>query len=391
MKNLILILFLSLPAFANQLGYEACDIEEGERKRCEVTMVAGQKEGKEICRALDNSDVILIEAQFSKGKLNGPLVCKDFSNQIYLKANYRDGKLNGEHRDYSKGRHWRDIKEAWLVKYFDNDKQVGMEFFADSKDKILEILPHCWESGETGSNYAFCLSMNFGSFDEAVKKHLSAEVKKRFKEMNRDIENKHQNGKVSFKAKMVDGQYDGEATWYYETGILKSKIQYNKGKQEKAEEFFESGKVKSVKLFKDRLLQKEENFYENGKLSSLIVETQVDGFKKEKIEQFDDQGFRTSEMTRVFRYSNYWGELDGPYRAYSDKGVLYYEGHYKMGKLNGKVTVNYREEKEEELWENGVRKNLIIFDKKSGKPKEKVEYFDDGSEKSRTKLDAPTI
>lgn len=386
---IIITVVTSLHLNAEDNAYESCFLEEAEQKRCEVKTVAGKKEGKETCRALDNSKVILLETQFSNGKLNGPLICRDFLNQVYLQANYVDGKLNGERKDYSKNRSWKNIKEAWMVKYFENGKQVGVELFADQKGKVLEILPHCWENGETGSNFGYCLGLKYGDYDSAVRAHLKTEIAKRFKELNRDIENKYANGKIKFKAKMVNGSYEGEAIWNYENGNLKTKMVYAKGSPIKSEDFFESGKPETIKSFKDGKLEKKETYFENGKLAEILKVTYDKNIRKERYERFDDKGFRQSEYGYSYEYSDYWGRMDGSYRSYDSKGNLDYEATFKNGELDGKVTINSYDRREDEVWVKGRRKETIIYDSKSGKAIEKVEYMNDGSEKNRTKLNGP--
>ncbi len=392
MKILSLVLISSFffgYAHSEEKGYEECFLEEAEQKRCEVKIVAGKKEGKETCRALDNSKVILREAQFSNGNLNGPLICRDFMNQIYMQATYANGKLTGERRDYSKSRSWKNIKEAWMVKYFENGKQIGVELFADKSGNVLEILPNCWENGETGSNFGYCLGLNYGDYDSAVRKHLQTEISKRFKEMNREVETKYSNGKIKFKARLVNGSYDGEAIWNYESGKIKTKLVYAKGVPLKSEDFFESGKPESVKLYKDGKLEKKESYYENGKLSEILKVSYDKHIRKERIERFDDKGFRQSEYGYLYEYNDYWGQMDGPYRSYDSKGVLDYDATFKKGELDGKVTINSIDRREDEVWANGKRKEKVIYDTKTGKPVEKVEYMNDGSEKNRTKLNAP--
>tara|TARA_B110001454_G_scaffold219201_1_gene251876 strand:- start:16818 stop:17999 length:1182 start_codon:yes stop_codon:yes gene_type:complete len=393
MRNLtILILSISYLAHAEFKGYEACFLDDAEKKRCEVKMVAGKKEGKETCRALDNSKVVLLEAQYANGKLNGPLVCRDFMNQVYLQTAYVDDQLNGEHKSYSKSRSWKNIKEAWAISFYENGKQVGMEFFADTKGKVLDILPNCWEKGQmSSSNLGYCLGLKYGDYDSDIRKFLQAEVNKRFKEMNRDIEDKFKNGKVKFKVKMVNGQYDGEAVWNYESGSPNTKTLYAKGVPVKSEEFFESGAVQVTKFFKDGKLEKKETFYENGKLAEIVKATYDNGIRKERIERFNDKGFRETEYGYTYEFSGYWGQIDGPYRTYDNKGNLDYEAYFKNGQLDGKVTINSTDRKEEETWVKGRRKETIVYDVKTGKPIEKIEYMNDGSEKGRTKLNGVKI
>jgi|JI10StandDraft_1071094.scaffolds.fasta_scaffold184899_2 antitoxin component YwqK of YwqJK toxin-antitoxin module len=393
MKSLI-ILIISISHFvhADSKGYEACFLDDAEKNRCEVKIVDGKKEGKETCRALDNSKVILLEAQYAKGKLNGPLVCRDFMNQVYMQTTYVDDKLNGEHKDFSKTRSWRNIKEAWAVKYFENGKQVGMEFYADSKGKVLDILPNCWEKGQfSSSNFGYCLGLKYGDYDADIKKYLQTEVKKRFKEMNRDIEDRYKNGKIKFKARMVDGRYDGEALWNYESGSPNTKTLYAKGVPVKSEEFFESGAPQLVKQFKDGKLEKKETYYENGKLAETVKTTYDDGVRKERIERFDDKGFRETEYGYTYEFSSYWGQMDGPYRTYDAKGRLDYEAYFKNGQLDGKVTINSGNRREDENWVKGKHIDTIVYDAGTGKPIEKIEYMSDGSEKTRTKLNAISI
>jgi antitoxin component YwqK of YwqJK toxin-antitoxin module len=395
MKHLLisLVLFSSLQkASAYGVGYEACGLEDAEKKRCEVKSVDGKKEGKEICRALDNREVILLETQYQNGNLNGPLICRDFTNTIYLQTTYLNGKLHGQHLDYSKSRHWKNIKEAWMVKYFENGQQVGMEFFADSNHKVLEIMPSCWDNGSSGRNFEVCLGMKYGKYDEAIKKHLETEITKLHKEMNRDIDEKYRNGKPKFKAKLVAGRYEGESIRYYETGAVKSKTQYRNGDPEKIEEFFAEGQPKMISLFKNGKLEKLEEFFQNTKLATIINVTHEKNFRKEKIERFNDKGFRESEYTMVYEgpYDSY-GQLDGPYRSYSRDGQLYFDANYKMGKLDGKVVTIVLNRKEEELYNNGQLLEKTIYELGSGLPIEKIEYMKDGSEKSRTKLNTKSI
>lgn len=394
MNSLVYIVFYIASSFgakAAEKGYEFCSLTEEEAKRCDVRVVDGKKEGKEVCRALDNPEIILREAQFSSGKLNGPLTCRDFLNQIYLQGNYRDGKLDGEQKDYSNSRYWKNIKQAWNVKYFENGKQVGMEFYTDLQGKILDILPDCWERGEIGSNFAYCLSLKYGQYDGAIKKYLQAEISKRFKEMNRDIENKFENGKIKFKAKLVNGRFEGLAVWYHQNGEVKSKVLFDKGIQVKVEDFFETGKPESIKLFKDGKAEKKEVFYENGKLAEIVKITHEKGRRREHTERFTDQGFRQSEYTSKFEFSDHSGRLDGIYRNYGKNGQLVYEAYFISGQRDGKVTIQYPDRKEVEVWVKGKHKETVISDEKTGKPIEKIEYMNDGSEKSRIKLNPISI
>jgi antitoxin component YwqK of YwqJK toxin-antitoxin module len=390
MKKIVITMILVTKVYAAELGYEGCYLEEAEKSRCEVKLVFGKKEGKEICRALDNPDTILLEAQYSNGELNGPFVCREFTNQVVIEAQYSDGRLVGEHRDYSTGRSWRDVKEAWSVKYFDRGKQIGMEFFANKEGKILDFMPNCWEQGEFGSNYGYCAGLNYGKYDAQVKSFVNAEIKKRFKEMNREIVTKFDNGKVRFKAKMVDGRYDGEVLHFYEDGTQQTKSIYKAGDPIQIEEFFESGKLKVTKTYKNGKLEKSESYYENGKLSELLKVSFDDLKRREQVERFDDKGYRESEYAEIYYSNSWWGQRDGPYRLYGPKGKLSYEAKYKMGKLDGKATYSYEDYKEDELWDNGWLKESVKYDKVTGKPAEKIEYMKDGSEKSRTKLNPPS-
>ena len=387
-----LLIFLAITAtsmmsYANRMGYEACSLEEAEEKLCEVKMSHNLKEGSEICRALDNPKIVLRSANFIAGKLDGEFFCRSFTNVLTIKAFYRAGVLHGEYRDFSTSRSWHNIKTAWWIKYFNFGKQQGMEFLADEKGRVLEVIPGCWENGDRDSiYYANCLKLSYSEFDKEVRGFMNAEIKKNFAEMNRSVETKYDNGKIRFKANLVQGKFEGPYEKFYDTGKLQLKAQFKNGYPEIEEEFFEGGAKKSKRIYKNEKLTERTDYYENGKTSNLTKLNYDQYSRTEIVKSFSDNNKSSSEYTRRYNSGDYWGLYIGAYRHFDEDGVLLREEYYKDGKLDGKATFFGGDQRVETLWQMGVRKSKTIFNSDSGNAIEKVEYLNDGSEKSRIKL-----
>ena len=387
MEFFFLSLIISASSFAANIGYDACPLDSQTEKLCQVQKVGDRKEGKEICPESAGSKVILREAKFYRGKLEGEFICRNPTNHTEIRATYKNGKVEGELKDYSDKRYWKDIKKGWRVRYFHEDKQYGLEFLADEKGKVLDVMPGCWEKGDKDvTYYTRCLSYNYAEYDSQIKDYLNKEIQKRKADLNKSVEMKYGNGKTKLKATLVNGKYEGPYERFYENGQLQVKATYKKGFPEKEEEFYESGAKKRESRYVDGNVVENNEYYENGKIAS-AVKTKYDGLvRTEEVKRYSDRGPLSVEYTERYEESSYWGQYEGVYRDYNDDGKLVTEAFYIHGKLDGKFKYDNPESAYEEIWEKGVLKSKTILDPDTKSPREKIEYMKDGSEKSRTKL-----
>ena len=377
---------VQLQAQANEMGYKACQLEEAEEKLCEVKINHNRKEGSEICHALDNPKIVLRSANFINGELDGEFICRSFTNILTIRAQYRAGQLDGEYRDFSTARSWHNIKTAWWIKYFSLGKQIGVEFLANENGKVLEVIPGCWENGDRDSiYYSACLNMKYSEFDKEVRSFIDGEIKKHFAEMNRPVVTKYQDGKVKFKATLVNGKYVGAYEKFFEDGKIQLKANYKNGFPESEEEFFESGAKKSKRTFSNEKLSERLDYFENGKISEVVKITYDQFSRTEVARSFSDQGKPYSEHTMKFEHGEYWGKYVGAYKVYDQDGKLIIENNYKNGLRDGPSTYYDIDQKTVTIWEKGKPKTKSIYDAQSGKEIEKIEYMNDGSEKARTK------
>jgi antitoxin component YwqK of YwqJK toxin-antitoxin module len=365
-------------------GISDCPLEEAEEKECYVKTNKGKKEGVEICRALDNPSIILREANYSAGLLNGPFICRSFTNKVIVKTNYRNGKIHGEYRDYSTNRSYHDIKEAWDVKYFDNGKQVGVEFYGSNDGKVLDVIPQCYIDGQMDSTYfTSCLDVNYAEYDKGVKEFINKEIKKHFAEMNKKIEAKYSNGKPKLIATLKDGKYDGAYQRYYENGKIELDAFYKNGELLSQNGFYESGAKNYVSSFEGNKIRNRQDFYENTKKKFIATYDYKKNFFLEHVLEYTDREILVADYTLKHYPGDYWYRYEGLYRLYNDEGKLVTESTYVDDKLQGKSTYIGDKKHFEEIYDKGKIISAQIFDSKTNKLLEKIEYMPDGSEKTR--------
>ncbi len=193
--HFVLLIIFSSSLMASDYNSElSCKTDDN----CEVKIVDGKKLGKEICRALDNPKIVLLEANYKEGIPDGTFICRSFLGFVLATGEYSDGKKNGEFRLFD------ESQNIWNIEYFEKDKKIKLTFKADENFHVKDYIGACIKDNQNIS-YNECLSEKFGIFDSQVRAHLKEMAAAEFKDKNKEISVNYANGKPRIRGKWVNG------------------------------------------------------------------------------------------------------------------------------------------------------------------------------------------
>jgi antitoxin component YwqK of YwqJK toxin-antitoxin module len=178
-----------------------------------------------------------------------------------------------------------------------------------------------------------------------------------------------------------DGKKEGDWTYFYKNGSVKSKgIYVNNQESGKWKYYFENGKVEQTGEFKngkaeglwewyypDGKIKREEEYY-NGNEEGQVIEYDTSGNVLVKGTYFDGQreGDWFYHVGDYIEKGKYIGDLkDGKWEAFYEDGSLKYEGNYIQGNPDGEHVYYYQngQIKEENYYIMGIReKNWRKYD-----------------------------
>jgi antitoxin component YwqK of YwqJK toxin-antitoxin module len=385
MKNLLVfnLLFLITSSFAIADNEINCPTDPNS---CEVKMVNEKKQGKEICRALDNPAIVMFEAEYNQGELNGPVVCRNFLGMTTTTGNYEKAKKSGEFRRFNMS------EKEWVIEYFASDEITKMVFKTDENMKVKNYVSNCKKNGESAL-YHDCLDEKFGDFEAQVKPYIKKMAAGEFKERNKDIVVNHDNGSPRTRGKLVNGQLEGLYQTFFESGGKESEKMYKQGYLYEEKLYYKEGQIKSALILNKGELTSGVEYYQNSKKSAdYVVQTSSDP-QIIKINEYYDTGTKRHEFqVRYVRDDSYYFseffKYTGEEKYYSKKGVLTQKRfHNSKGHLDGKAfyAIDYLTVPLlfEEVWVDGVLQEVSEFEGSQKKPVQKTEYYPDGSVKKK--------
>lgn len=367
---------------------------------CEVSLVGGKKQGREICRALDNPKIVMSEASYLDGELNGPFICRSFMGFVTRSGNYDKGKKSGEFRRFDAG------PATWMIEYFAQDKPDKISFKTDQSFKIVQYFGGC-QRGDRSISFLDCLNEKFGTFDAEVRAYLQGQAEVENKNMNREIADDYAPGQPRLRAKLVNGKYEGSYETFYKNGKLERKSEYKDGEKISEKTFFEQGQLSSESLFKSGRYLADKTYYQNGKLKMSCAFQLMDRKSKQSCIEYYDNGNKDAEYeAMVFIDDHAWSyayfypsssrSFIGDVKFFDPEGALSGVRHYSAeGVLEGISWQTYRDAngqliRLEELFAAGVLTEKSQFEGDEKKLVLKTEYFPDGSVKRVTKIDKRT-
>lgn len=376
--------------------YEACAIDFVAYCEKEFPKEA-KKNGRELCRALDNRSVILREAQFKNGILDGPFTCRDFGGQILIQTTFKNGQLNGVFRQFGDHSYqnpnpkadWSEkIKKSWVIKHYVNGLREGLTLYLDSKENLIEVDPKCYHKGKAAPEFIpLCLNQDYGKNNQKIRPLLNEIAKKHYAELNRTILEKYKDGKIRLKAQLVDGQYDGSYQEFYPNGKISIDAIYKKKELVSRLLYFESGVLQAKEVYKNGLLVEKDEFYENKRKSKSIVSTHSNNESIDQVKEYYESGQLYMKYTSIKHEFSYWPIYDGEVELRNSDGVVIYLMRYKRGQLDGVsqfFDYRYNSQRRDALYVKGRLTEEQIFDSK-GTLLEKIDYNSDGTVKKKVR------
>ena len=166
---------------------------------------------------------------------------------------------------------------------------------------------------------------------------------------------KHENGQIYESSLIKDGNFNGEAKFWYENGQIWSEGNYKDYQQGKWTNWHENGQIESIQNFKDgKLYGNVTTWNKNGQIES--DGNYMDGKKDGKWTEFEENGQIWSEgQYKESKKDGKWiswyengqkkseenykeGVLDGKSRSWTENGQKQLDANYKDGKYDGKYT-----------------------------------------------------
>lgn len=236
------------------------------------TYKSGKLSGYEIVHNKWND--IKDTVQYDNGIANGKTVYYYPSGKVRLKGEFKEDKYFGKWVSYH-----QSGNIAKEMTYNENGKLEGMltTYYSDGVIESKELFSNGKKTGKSEYfdidgkiwyyiNYKNDKLKSFGCYDKTGKA-INEEITKG---KTLQIMFYHPDGALKNKGKVVNEEYEGEYTSYYNNGKIESKCEYKKGLIEGTYyEYFPNGKTDLVQEYKDGVphgLTK--SYYRNGNLYS---------------------------------------------------------------------------------------------------------------------------
>ena len=334
------------------------------------------------------------EIPFENDKKQGIGFEYDHNENIISITRYRNNEIiineqiNRYNNNGAKEGTWKEFYDNGKVKeeknYIDG-KLNGLFKIYNEEGKLLETLNYI--NGQvdlSGENYEIDINIKEEYDDQgnlifqgSYKNEKPVGTHRWFDNNGNVIESKIYNiygNVISEGIVCLNGKEDGEWTYYYNNGKVKSKGTYNKGnKNKKWTYYYINGKVQQVGNYSNgkcngnwkwyyetgELLKEE--FYLYGNLDGEVIEYSEKGDIISKGNYVE--GFKESVWTYIIGDQIHTGKYvmdqkDGKWKSYYAKdNILSFEGYYLQGLPNGKHIYYYPNglEKEERNYDAGIK------------------------------------
>jgi antitoxin component YwqK of YwqJK toxin-antitoxin module len=341
-------------------------------------------------------DIKVIDERVQNGKLTGHFWCADDNGLPKVETTFRDGEIDGEYRSVwnpkTKSWDWMDHYRAgkrdgvskrrnpsgnWVISYYQDDKEHGVEIVVDSSGKMLTDLGNCEVHGKR-SPMSECADIYIPGYEKAMQAYADQQGAAKKAAANRVIEHRWGNGKISTHYQIVNGKIEGKMEEFFQDGKPSFSTMYVHGKKNGDEkEYFEGGQLKRVTSYKDDTPVSEVTYFQNGKKNNEWVITQP-GFpvSTRSVKSYYDNGQLQAQGTQV---GDNW---DGDYQSFDDSGDPLSMGKYDHGNQIGTwhtFSKTLQAEFDDEYDKGVLMKRSTYKDKKLVR---RQEFMPDGSTKS---------
>lgn len=363
----------------------------------------GELHGPQTCVNYYKKDIVVIRAFWKNDKLEKDFFCTNDDGVPVLQAQYKDGELEGEYKTYNTSEkkwnepiHYKNGKREgvskvsgsnghYTVVLYKNDKQHGYEL--QFKDNKLIYLKDCYIE-DSRKDDKECRNIKILGYDKMIADFIEAKEKKEYSERNYDFLEKHPNGKIKERYKMVDSQISGSYEKFYEDGKPQIQRTHKDGYKIEEKIYFREGSIESHSFFNKGWEYKTTLYYQNGNKKLEREESKSPDDKWLTIvnyKNYYDNGKVSDEGKKIKGLSSWHdGSYDGEIKIYAKTGELIYVQNYKRGKAIGtwKSTPLESPFYSEQKYEDDKLVVDSIFEKSNNTLLKKTEYYPDGSTKS---------
>lgn len=302
-------------------------------KECEVNFIKGERDGKLICLFANGNKKS--ESNYKEGKLNGPYVVYNEIGDVIESCNYSNDEYDGKYFQYYDGKtikaeanYNKGIELDSYKKYYSNKALEREVLYENGKAKsAIDYFANGKKSSESIYNEKVQLE-NYISFDSNENKYF--EEKNKSGALKSGIQFLKNNPKpiaVSMSKKpfilrnyegkqLVVGDFEkgekvGEWNYYFNSGLLRTKENYIKGKLDGlTKQYDRNGFLSSIKNYTNDTINGVYEVYDKGKLNG------------------------------TYFYEK--GQENGPYKIFYPDGSLKSEGYQNDGNINF-VRYDYRQ------------------------------------------------
>lgn len=190
-------------------------------------------------------------------------------------------------------------------------------------------------------------------------------------------------GTVTWSGEFDEGEQNGDFIENFGSGKPKKVSTYRKGKLTQVVEYYDEGQVKKTTQLRDERELASKELYQNGNVKE---ETEWKG-DKQIVRGYHDNGKLAVRGILIPSTQCFYGcwtskQFEGKVERFTEKGKLYESGEWKSGQPHGKHFSYFANGKvsEESVYDNGRRVSEKTY-ASSGKLRQSVEYFKDGSRK----------
>jgi len=360
---------------------------------------AGELDGPQTCVNSYKPDVKVIDAHWSKGKLDGRFWCAADDGTPRLETTFKDGLAEGEYRTRwnAKEKSWDSVETMrrgartgltkrrgadgnWNVTFYDADgKPHGATLHVDASGRVLSILD-CAVHGRRARTED-CSAITVPGYERALSAYLAGEKSAQSAAANRTVAQNWPNGKPEVRYRLVDGRIEGRRESFFEDGKPELTTDYAHGQKNGTEtEYFPEGQVRRVAEFREGKAVSETVFYQNGRKKTETTSrtsSEKNVFLVENVKEYWDNRRLRLQGTRI--NDTFW---DGDYADFHEDGTPASNGRYARGRETGTWHVYDAEAEVERTYENGVLQKELVFTPTGRKLVRAREFMPDGSIKT---------